>query len=75
VVDLLITQPGWGCVGSPFLMSNRVRPTLLLPCKRLPRTWTARRKRIRGIRRLAWEAYISCVLDFPLHGVHRLESP
>jgi hypothetical protein len=35
---------------------------------------TARRKRTPGIRGLAWEAYMSCWLGFPLQGVHRFES-
>jgi hypothetical protein len=42
--------------GSLFLESNRVRPMLLMACERLPRTWTAHRKRTQGIRGLAWEA-------------------
>jgi hypothetical protein len=45
------------------------------PRERLPRTGTARRKRTLGIRGLAWEAYVSCWLGFPLQGVHRFESP
>jgi hypothetical protein len=47
----------------------------LMTCERLPRMWPARRKHTRGIRGLAWEAYMSCVLGFPLQSVHRFESP
>jgi hypothetical protein len=58
---------GLGVVsGALFLESTRVRPTLLVACKRLPRMWTARRKRMRGVRGLVWEAYMSCVSGFPL---------
>jgi hypothetical protein len=36
---------GLGVVsGAFFLRSSRVRPMLLIACKRLPRTWTARMK-------------------------------
>jgi hypothetical protein len=52
--------------GALFLGSSRVRPTLMMTCERLPRTWTARRKRMYDIHRLAQEAYMSCVLAFPL---------
>jgi hypothetical protein len=46
VADLWITQPGWGIIsGALFLKSNRVHPTLLLACERLPRT-----RGIRGLR-------------------------
>jgi hypothetical protein len=61
--------------GALFLGSSRVCPMLLMASERLPRTWTARRKRTCGICRLAWEAYVSCVLGFPLQGVHGFESP
>jgi hypothetical protein len=44
------------CVERPFLGSSRVRPTLLMACKKLPRTWTTHRKRTRGVHGLAWEA-------------------
>jgi hypothetical protein len=54
------------CVGSPFFGSSRVRPTRLMACKRLSCTWTARKKHTRDVRGLAWEAYVSCVLSFPL---------
>jgi hypothetical protein len=46
--------------GALFLKSSRVRPTLLMACKRLPRTGTAHRKHTPGVRGLAWEAYVSC---------------
>jgi hypothetical protein len=52
--------------GAIFLRSSRVHSTLLIACERLPRMWTAYRKRMRGIRGLAWEAYVSCVSGFPL---------
>jgi hypothetical protein len=67
---------GLGVVlGALFLESSSVPPTLLVACERLPRTGTVRRKRTPGIRVLAWEAYVSCWLGFPLQGVHRFESP
>jgi hypothetical protein len=43
-----------------FLGSSRVCPTLLMACKRLPRTGIARKKRMRGVCGLAQEAYVSC---------------
>jgi hypothetical protein len=61
--------------GVLFLGSSRVHPTLLMACERLSRTWTAHRKRTRGIRGLVWETYVSCILGFPLQGVDRFESP
>jgi hypothetical protein len=61
--------------GALFLERSRVRPTLWMACKRLPHTWTTRRKLTLGICGLAWEMYMSCVLGFPLQGVHRFESP
>jgi hypothetical protein len=61
--------------GAPFLGSSRVRPTLLMASERLPRTGTGHRKRTSSARGLAWEAYVSCVLGFPLQGIHRFESP
>jgi hypothetical protein len=39
-----------------FLRSCSVRPTLLMAYERLPRMWTAHRKRTRGVHGLAWEA-------------------
>jgi hypothetical protein len=57
-------------LGAIFLRSSRVRPTLVMASKRLPRTWTAHRKRTCGVRGLAWEVYVSCVSGFPLQGVH-----
>jgi hypothetical protein len=64
-----------GCVGSPFIRSSRVHPILMMACERLPRTCTAHRKHMWGIRGLTWEAYVSCVSGFPLQGVHWFESP
>jgi hypothetical protein len=61
--------------GALFLWSSRVRPTLLMAYKRLPRTGTTHRKRTSGICGLAWESYMSCWSDFPLHGVHQFKSP
>jgi hypothetical protein len=58
-----------------FLGSSRVHPTLLMAAEMLPRTWTARRKRARGVRGLTWEAYVSCVSGFPLQDVHQFKSP
>jgi hypothetical protein len=60
--------------GVLFLRSSRVRPTLMMTCERLPRTWTTSRKHTYGIRGLAREVYVSCVSGFPLQGVHRFES-
>jgi hypothetical protein len=51
--------------GALFLRSNRVRPTLVMVSERLSHMRTARRKRTCGVRGLAWEAYVSCVSDFP----------
>jgi hypothetical protein len=39
--------------GAFFLRSNRIRPTLLVAYKRLPRMWTAHRKRTWSVRGLA----------------------
>jgi hypothetical protein len=67
---------GLGVVsGALFLGSSRVCPTLLVACERLPHMGIAHRKRTLGLRGLAWEAYVSCWLGFPLQGVHRFESP
>jgi hypothetical protein len=52
-------------LGALFLESSRVCPMLLMACERLPRTWTAHRKRTLDIRGLAWEAYVTCVSGFP----------
>jgi hypothetical protein len=62
-------------LGALFLGSSRVRPTLLMACERLPHMGTTHRKRTSGVRGLAWEVYVSCWSSFPLHGVHRFESP
>jgi hypothetical protein len=64
-----------GVSGALFLKSGRVHPTLVMASERLPRTWTARRKRTCGVRGLVREAYVSCVSGFPLQGVHRFDSP
>jgi hypothetical protein len=61
--------------GSLFLGSSRVRLMLLVACERLPRTGTAHRKCMPGVRGLAWETYMSCWSGFPLQGVHQFESP
>jgi hypothetical protein len=61
--------------GALFLGSGRVHPTLLMAYERLSRMWTTRKKRMRYVRGLAWEAYVSCVSGFPLQSVHRFESP
>jgi hypothetical protein len=67
---------GLGVVsGALFLGSSRVRPTLLVACERLSRTWTACRKRMPDVRGLAWEAYMSYWSGFPLQGVYRFKSP
>jgi hypothetical protein len=46
--------------GALFLRSSWVHPTLLMACKSLPHTGTARKKYTPDIHRLAWEAYMSC---------------
>jgi hypothetical protein len=46
-------------LGALFLRSSRVHPTLLMACERFPHMGTARRKRTRGIRGLAYKAYVS----------------
>jgi hypothetical protein len=58
---------GLGVVsGALFLGSSRVRPTLLMACKRLPHTGTAHRKRTSGVRGLTWKVYVLCWLGFSL---------
>jgi hypothetical protein len=54
--------------GDFFLGSSRVRPMLLLACKRLPHTWTVRRKRMQDVRELTWEVYVSRISGFLLSG-------
>jgi hypothetical protein len=49
-----------GGVGSPFSREQCIRPTLLGQRERLPRTEITHRKHTRGVRGLAWEAYVSC---------------
>jgi hypothetical protein len=53
-------------VGSTFLGSSSICPTLSVTRERLSRTGTARRKRMSGVRELAWKAYVSCWSGFPL---------
>jgi hypothetical protein len=65
----------WIVSGALFLGSSGICPNLSMPHERLPRTGTARRKHMLGVRGLAWEAYVSCWSSFPLQGVHRFESP
>jgi hypothetical protein len=74
--DLRIGQPVcWGYSReSLFLGSSGIHPTLLGQRERLPRTGTARWKRMPSIHGLAWEACVSCWSDFPLQGVHRFKS-
>jgi hypothetical protein len=55
-------------VGSPFSQEQWDLPNLSTPRESLPRTGTARRKRMPGIRELAWEAYVSCWSGFSLQG-------
>jgi hypothetical protein len=76
-IDPWIDQPAcYGlCRERFFLRSSGLCPNLSAPHERLPRTGTARRKHMQGVRGLACEAYVSCWSDFPLQGVHRFESP
>jgi hypothetical protein len=55
----------WIVSGALFLGSSGIYPNLSAPRERLPRTWTARRKHMLGVRGLAWEAYVSCWSGFP----------
>jgi hypothetical protein len=67
VADLWIGQPAcWGlCRESIF--SGVVRSVQrLMASERLPRTWTARKKHMCGVRGLVREAYVLCVSDFSL---------
>jgi hypothetical protein len=59
--------------GAIFLGRCRVRPMLLMACERLPHTGIAHRKHTSGVCGLAWEAYVSCWLDFSPQGVHQFE--
>jgi hypothetical protein len=43
--------------------------------ERLSHMGTTRRKRTLGVCGLEREAYVACLSGFPLHGVHRFESP
>jgi hypothetical protein len=64
----------WIVSGALCLESSVICPNLLVPHERLPHMGTARRKHTLGVRGLAWEAYVSCWLGFPLQDVHRFES-
>jgi hypothetical protein len=65
----------WIVSGALFLGSSGPAQLCWRLRERLPCTGTTHRKRMSGIHRLEWEAYMSCWLDFPLEGVHRFESP
>jgi hypothetical protein len=54
-----------GGVGVTFSRELCFRPTLLGQREKLPHTGTACRKRTSDGCGLAWEAYMSCILDFP----------
>jgi hypothetical protein len=62
-------------VGRTFSREQCIRPTLLMTHERLPRTGTTHRKCTLGVCGLAWEAYMSSWLGFPLQGVYRFKSP
>jgi hypothetical protein len=47
-----------GGVGSTFLRSSSICPILLDQCERLPHIGTARRKRMSGVREMAWKVYM-----------------
>jgi hypothetical protein len=68
-----VSRRAMDCVGSPFLGSSGIRPNRSMTHERLPRTETTHRKRASGVHGLAWEAYVSYWLGFPLQGVHRFE--
>jgi Cft2 family RNA processing exonuclease len=51
-------------VGSPFSEEQWLCPTLSMTRERLPRTGTARRKRMSSVHGLEWKAYVSCWLGF-----------
>jgi hypothetical protein len=74
--DPWISQPACcGLCREPFY-SGAVALSIVVDdfTKRLSHTWTARRKRTRGVRGLVRVAYVSCWSSFPLQGVHRFES-
>jgi hypothetical protein len=50
----------WIVSGSLFLRSSGPAQLCWRLCKKLPCTWTVRRKRTRGICELTQEAYVSC---------------
>jgi hypothetical protein len=64
-----------GGAGSTFSRGQFIRPTLLRQREMLSRIGTAHRKRACGVRGPVHEAYVSCVLGFPLQGIHQFESP
>jgi hypothetical protein len=64
-----------GGVKSTFSREQCNSPTLLGQCERLSRMEIICMKRMSGVHGLAQKAYVSCVLDFPLQGVHRFELP
>ncbi len=63
------------CAGSPFSQEQWACSILSMTHQRLPHTGTTHRKHTPGVRRLEWEAYVSCWLGFYLHGVRRFKSP
>jgi hypothetical protein len=63
------------CVRSPSSQEQRACSTLSMTRERLSHMGTAHRKRMPGVCGLAWEVYVACWSGFPLHGVHRFESP
>jgi hypothetical protein len=50
----------WIVLGALFLGSSEIHPNLSMTREKLPRTGTARRKRMLGVRGLVCEAYVSC---------------
>jgi hypothetical protein len=64
-----------GRVRSTFSQEQCNSPPLLGQRERLSRTEIVCRKRTSGVHGLAQKAYVSCVSDFPLQGVHRFELP
>jgi hypothetical protein len=65
----------WIVSGAFFLGSSGLAQLCWGLCKRLPCTWTARRKHTWGVHGLAQKAYVLCWSGFPLQGVHRFKSP
>jgi hypothetical protein len=56
--------------GAFFLGSSRIRPTLVIASKRLPRRWIVHRKHTCVVCGLMREVYMSCVSSFSRQGVH-----